>query len=171
MRQSTESLNVIQKALDDYLEKKREGFPRFYFLANNDLIAILSETKEPTTVQPHLNKVFENMCEVEFDESKKILAMYSAEREKVDFVRPVNPVGKSVEHWMTDLEDMMKISVRHELEKSILSYKTTPRKEWVLKQKGQCVLNGSQVHWTSEVEDSLRQGGKAVKDYYDKSID
>jgi hypothetical protein len=29
--------------------------------------------------------------------------MFSAEREKVDFVKPVDPNGKSVEHWMTDL--------------------------------------------------------------------
>jgi len=66
--------------------------------------------------------VFENINEVEFDNSKKILAMYSAEKEKVDFVKNIEPVGKSVEHWMTDLENMMKISVRHELDKSITTY-------------------------------------------------
>ncbi len=95
--------------------------------------------------------------------------MFSAEKEKVDFVQPVNPVGKSVEHWMTDLEDMMKLSVRHELEKSITSYLHTPRKDWVLQQKGQCVLNGSQVHWTTEVEEVLKAGGGGIKQYYDKS--
>jgi hypothetical protein len=29
--------------------------------------------------------------------------MFSAEREKVDFVKAIDPNGKSVEHWMTDL--------------------------------------------------------------------
>ena len=28
--------------------------------------------------------------------------MYSAEKEKIDFVKPVNPVGKNVEDWMTE---------------------------------------------------------------------
>ena len=49
-------------------------------------------------------KVFENIHEVEFDPSKKIIAMYSAEKEKIDFVKPVNPVGKNVEDWMGELE-------------------------------------------------------------------
>ena len=46
--------------------------------------------------------MFENIHEVEFDPSKKIIAMYSAEKEKIDFVKPVNPVGKNVEDWMTE---------------------------------------------------------------------
>ena len=72
------------------------------------------------------------MMDVEFDSNKKIVAMFSAEREKVDFIKEVNPVGKSVEHWMSDLEEMMKLSVRHELKNSIESYLNSKRTEWVL---------------------------------------
>jgi len=28
--------------------------------------------------------------------------MYSAEREKIDFTKFINPVGKNVEDWMTE---------------------------------------------------------------------
>lgn len=28
--------------------------------------------------------------------------MFSAEKEKIDFVKAVNPVGKNVEDWMTE---------------------------------------------------------------------
>jgi len=73
-------LDIIQKELNNYLEKKREKFARFYFLSNDDLLEILSQTKEPTAVQPHLRKVFENLMELEFDETKKMLAMFSAEK-------------------------------------------------------------------------------------------
>lgn len=50
----------------------------------------------------------------------------------------------------------MKHSIRTVLFKSIQDYTVKPREDWVLEHPGQCVLNGSQVHWTSEVEQSLK---------------
>lgn len=51
-----------------------------------------------------MKKVFENINEVEFDSGKKIVAMFSAEKEKINFVKHINPVGKPVEDWMNELE-------------------------------------------------------------------
>lgn len=99
-KDANQKLEHIQKSLNEYLQKKRQKFARFYFLSNDDLLQILSQTKEPTAVQPHLKKVFENINAIEFNYKKVIVAMFSAEKEKVDFVEEVNPNEKNVEDWM-----------------------------------------------------------------------
>lgn len=100
-----EVLDKVQKGLKDYLESKRGVFARFYFLADGDMLEILSQTKEVENVRPHLNKVFENMADLEFKPDKTIVAMYSAEREKIDFPYLVDPKGKGVEFWMGEVEE------------------------------------------------------------------
>lgn len=44
-------------------------------------------------MQPHLKKCFEGVNKLEFDDSKKIQAMYSAEGEKVNFLQEIDPIA------------------------------------------------------------------------------
>jgi dynein heavy chain len=52
-----------------------------------EICNILSQTREPRAVVPHLGKCFENIKDLEFDETEggfpRITAMWSAEGEKV----------------------------------------------------------------------------------------
>jgi len=83
-KEANNTLEKIQKELNNYLEVKRSKFGRFYFLSNDDLLSILSQTQDVERIQDHLRKVFENIARLEFDSKKKIVAMFSVEKERVE---------------------------------------------------------------------------------------
>jgi dynein heavy chain len=134
--EANRNLELVQRGLREYLESKRAVFARFYFLANDDLLAILSQTKEVENVRPHLGKVFENLQNVTFQPDKTITAMFSGEKEEVAFVSPVDPKDKGVEFWMGELENMMFDSIRHVLKVSVDEYYKGKRTDWVLVHSG-----------------------------------
>lgn len=174
LQEANAVLDLVQKGLSEYLETKRAAFSRFYFLANDELLEILSETKDPTRAQPHFKKCFEGLNKVSFLENDDISAMISAEKERVEFTGlcvssgespngVVTPSRRNIEDWMTDLEEMMRLAVKDHMNRAIKDYSAIPRTEWMLKWPGMVVLNGSQVHWTREVEADFDANGSIVE--------
>jgi len=138
LKEANAKLEKVQKGLNDYLETKRSLFPRFYFLSNDELLEILSETKEPLRVQPHLKKCFEGIASLDFDEEKNIHAMYSSEGEHVPFTRVINPSASkgNVEDWLRQVEEVMLKSVKEIIEKSLQDYTKKDREKWVTSWQG-----------------------------------
>ena len=72
------------------------------------------------------------------------------------FTEVLDPEGKQVEDWMLDVENEMKKTVKEALYEAVLDYPNQERVKWIYMYPGQCALNGSQVHYTHEVEEALR---------------
>ncbi|KAJ7552868.1 hypothetical protein O6H91_06G073600 [Diphasiastrum complanatum] len=164
LKESNKLIDMVQKGLADYLETKRLAFSRFFFLSNDELLQILSQAKNPLAVQPHLHKCFEAISELDFKIDMEIVAINSAEGEKVPFATTMQPIG-NVENWLSEVEKKMKESILNQIKLSLAAYKKVTRTDWVQTWPGQVVLCGSSVYWTQQVEDAINQGN--LQNYFD----
>jgi dynein heavy chain len=139
---NNKKLDEVTSGLNAYLETKRAYFPRFFFLANEELLEILSETKDPHRVQPHLSKCFEAINGLEFKDNLDVHGMYSKEKEYVPFVEVFNPktAKGNVEVWLAKTEEVMIASMVDVACRCTVAYAKTERIKWVLEWPGQVIL-------------------------------
>ncbi|XP_053982803.1 dynein axonemal heavy chain 7 [Hylaeus volcanicus] len=153
--------NTLMEKVNDgvlnYLEKKRLFFPRFFFLSNDDMLEILSETKEPLRVQPHLRKLFEGINRLGFNPEMEIYSMFSEDFEEVNMQDTISTAAARgcVERWLIQVEEQMVNSIRHEIRMSYLDYEVNQRVVWVRIWPGMVVLCVSQIYWSMQVQNAL----------------
>ncbi|KEP67028.1 UNVERIFIED_CONTAM: dynein heavy chain, n-terminal region 2 protein [Hammondia hammondi] len=172
--QANAMLAQIMRGVNDFLETKRLAFPRFFFLSNEELLAILSQTTDLSPVQMYLNKCFEGIHRVAFDEhGTAINAIRSAAGEEIPLGRHVTLVDGSrfvgAEYWLGEVESSVSDSLRDVMEAAMKDYQIRPRTEWCLSWPGQVALTASQIFWTSEVADAI--SGAQLASYLDKCND
>jgi len=171
---ANDKLETVQKGLNDYLETKRLFFPRFFFLSNDNLLEILSETKDPKRVNAHVKKCFEGIQSLQFEEDMTISGMISPEKEPVPLTTRVDPVAANgaVEKWLVQVEDAMLESIRDQSFQSRDDYVNSGFVDWVQKWPGQVVIGIFNLFWTSEVNEALSERGNAgLVDYAQKLDD
>jgi dynein heavy chain len=162
LSQLSERLDSCQKSLSDYLDTKRASFPRFFFISDDELLSVLGNS-DPTSIQVHLLKLFDNVKEMQFARGNKVVeGMSSVEKEGFVCRTPVTIDGP-VENWMTACEDEMHSSLKDITKEGVFNYAKHDRTEWLKLVLGMVGLVGSQIWWTWEVEDTFRQAKEGNK--------
>ena len=163
-QQNNQLLEKIQKCLEEYLETKRLSFPRFYFLSNDELLEILSQTRNPQAVQPHLRKCFDAIAKLDFTKMKNehgeevfttdILAMLSPEGERVSLTKGLKARG-NVESWLNHVEESMMKSLYRITKVALQDFEMKPRHDWCILYPSQVVLTVAQIMWAQDVTAAL----------------
>ncbi|KAL4470156.1 hypothetical protein ABPG72_009081 [Tetrahymena utriculariae] len=157
-----EALDVIERQLEDYLELKRQSFPRFYFLSNDELLEILAKASKLEEVEPHLGKCFEGLVKLYMGHDKTtsnsnlIYGMISPEGEVVEFSKYVQ-AKSNVEVWLDYLQKEMFDCIKKKMREGLQEYMEGKKKrnEWILTNKGQVVATISQILWCLNTQDYL----------------
>ncbi|TNN52944.1 Dynein heavy chain 10, axonemal [Liparis tanakae] len=162
----SDGLERCQKSLNDYLDSKRNAFPRFFFISDDELLSILG-SNDPSCVQEHIIKMYDNIASLRFDVESNggtvAGAMVSAEGEVMELKKPV-PVEGRVEEWMIAILLEMRRTNRLITKEAIFDYcKDRNRVDWMLLYQGMVVLATNQVWWTWEVEDVFKNVEKGEK--------
>ena len=181
-QQANTTLESVQKSLEDYLETKRMAFPRFYFLSNDELLEILSQTRDPHAVQPHMQKCFDGIKSIEFGtgrDAKKILGFSDPGGENVKMTDDCEAEGP-VEHWLTNVQYNMRFALWTSGAKAWEEYPKDEdgqinRGNWLFAYPAQTVIMIDQVYWTGGLGGSISriesgEDPEAVEKFYKFSL-
>mmetsp|Transcript_44324 Transcript_44324/g.32338 ORF Transcript_44324/g.32338 Transcript_44324/m.32338 type:complete len:260 (-) Transcript_44324:816-1595(-) len=148
-------LSICEKALNDFMDSKRQAFPRFYFVSPADLLDILSNGNNPERIMIHMPKIFQA---IETLTLKGEGGGFSATgmdscvgKEYVNFHAPLKLVGK-VENYLQDVIDTMKHSLKVIATKSLQNFQTIAKGEWLAMDPSQITLLINMLSWVQNVE-------------------
>jgi len=132
-------MEMCKKNLTEFLDQKRQHFPRFYFVSEADLLDILSNSSNPTKVMKHIDKLLLatkslTLLEggvLEGDAPRVVQFVASVGDETVEFEPSVMLEGK-VEQYLTRILQTQRLTLGNHLKRSTKRYPSQQRVAWLL---------------------------------------
>lgn len=163
-------LHEIVRSLSKFLENQRAAFPRFFFMADPDLLLVLSMTPARIeTLIPSMGKLFSGIGQLEYKHSDGVVvsAVFSKEGERVSLCRPVLfSEATAITEFLSDLEQSIIDTLQSLLKEALKAcellvyFKDEPSNS-VLSQTIECLpiqilLLASRILFTEKVEKAFK---------------
>lgn len=161
------SLNLIRSSLNDFLEKQRTYFPRFYFLGNEELLKIIGCRGDVSSISKYMPKLYGSISSLVVA-GNVVKGVVSPEDETLPLNNPINLLAfNNYYEWLNQLDMEIKLSIASQistcLEKS--SNLLTGLQVYKLIQTHifQAVLVTIQVKWTNYIEQNIEASFQSIR--------
>ncbi|KAJ1566153.1 Dynein heavy chain 2, axonemal [Nowakowskiella sp. JEL0078] len=183
----------LQKVIEDvqgWLDNKRIAFPRLFFVADDELLELVSFSKELSTVNKQIHKYFhfkELNCVTDPTDlsNYKIVGIKGNDGELLKFRNPVSTKGQSVEIWLSKLENEMRSSLKDSLVNALNELQTLKNEKREISDNflfratkagyqeytKQICLLAIQIERTHEIEQAISHDFSALRGFADRSIE
>lgn len=181
MNKVSSNFSELKTALNSYLERQRELYPRFYFVGNDDLLEIIGNSSDPKILNKHLNKLFTGITFLEFaDEGCSIIGVKNATEERIVIDHPVELTNLPRLHqWLQELENQVKSTLANLTLKALRVYSSFSTKadnqsafsKWITLFPEQVCFLVCNITFTRSMESVLQAAQFATfLEHYEKMI-
>ena len=171
LQKALHAFDAVTKSLTDCAERLRISFPRFYFVSNDELLAMIS-VLDLRKLQ--LEVLFQGIKTLDFDDNLSVRGMTSHQMEYVKWPQTLDLSGDdaTLESWLSSVETSSRHAVREHILWARRTYPESKRKDWVLNWPCMAVISVTQIYWTSEALQAISESGKqGVGEFHRKCIE
>lgn len=156
-----QTLEKVDKNLENYLDKKRNDFPRLYFLSSESLIEMIANVKQFSKINKQIKIIFNGISELKINSNEEIEGIVSFEGEVLLFTQKlsVKNFKGHIERWLSSLEETLFYEVKKNLITSLQDFAKVQKENFMYGRIGQIVQNVLMTAWTFETENSISMSG------------
>ena len=179
-KEINEKITVINRNINEFLDKKRNEIFRLHFISNDEMIVLLANADKIDIVQQYIPKLFENVNKLQFNardtetafdavisregEVLKFCEYYAIkDRDKADGLNKIFTsiniaADKSIRSWLEDIETKVSETLIKQVDFAIKDIVDQDiREEFYLNHNAQAISLVGQYYWTMNTAMSIQE--------------
>lgn len=155
----SENFVEIREQLTDVLEEKRKLFPRFRFLSDAQLVAVISNCASPSKTKDIFSLMYPSIAEAIIEDEKFCTGFISLDGEKFIFSEKVQVTPDGVEVWYKAFDEQIRKSMQMWM-KQMLEHSLAELSRVATNYPTQIVLLILEIMFTRKIKSCMNIFGK-----------